>query len=325
MTLARWIGCGGLLGLLTLLKGPMPLGFFSLGVAAYVALERRWRDVPGLFVCMTIPAVVILAWGIAVYRTGDEQIWLTVHGGRLPALSDYLARNPRRALTLVLELMPALLLAPLAAHLWWRGRTTEPGPADRQTARSLFGFVHRRDRDVAGVRQPLCHADGACGRGARWNRLGRAGENGIWPPEMDCRRAADEIRGFQLVLVTVIVPIHADRFSATRLDGQALERVVRAAPAQVFCTDFATNQLFYVRMPMQCLDRAALASLAAPAWLLIPQSQLSQIVSCGRISKSTASSRRSRVFNCWLHAWKSADPKSAYDATRAVRPMRLPC
>jgi 4-amino-4-deoxy-L-arabinose transferase-like glycosyltransferase len=279
MTLVRWIGCGCLLGLLTLLKGPMPLGFFALGVTAYEALERRWRDVPGLLVCMAIPATVALAWGMAVYRAGDEQVWLMVHGRRLLSLPDYLARNPRQVLTLVLELMPAVLLAPLAARLWWRGRAAEPGP---RIVKPLVlysvlctGVIVMWPGFASRYAMPIAPAVAVLG-GIGWDALARTDHGRL---KWIAGGLLTIFVAFQLVLVTVIVPVYADRFSATRLDGRALERVVQAAPAPVFCTDFATNQLFYVRMPMQCLDRSALASLAAPAWLLIPQSQLSQIVS----------------------------------------------
>jgi hypothetical protein len=42
------------------------------------------------------------------------------------------------------------------------------------------------------------------------------------------------------------------------------------APAYSFGLD--TNQLFYVRKPLRCLDEAGQKSVGAPAWLLIPRS-----------------------------------------------------
>jgi 4-amino-4-deoxy-L-arabinose transferase-like glycosyltransferase len=277
MTLRRWIGCGCLLGVLTLLKGPMPLGFFALGVTAYVALERRWRDVPGLFVCMTIPTIVALAWGIAVYQTGDERTWLMVHGAGIRTWSGYLTRNSWTTLALVLELMPALLLAPFAVQHWLRGPTTAPGP--RITKPLLLysvlctGVIVLWPGFTSRYAMPIAPAVAVLG-GMGWDALTRTRYSRL---QWIAGGLVTILVGVQLALVSVIIPIYADRFNATRLDGEALERVIRAAPAPVFCTDFATNQLFYVRTPMRCLDQAALASLAAPAWLLIPQSELSQI------------------------------------------------
>jgi 4-amino-4-deoxy-L-arabinose transferase-like glycosyltransferase len=277
MTLWRWIGCGCLLGFLTLMKGPMPLGFFALGVGAYVALERRWRDVPGLFVCMAIPAIVALAWGIAVYQSGDERTWLMVHGMVTRTWSDYLARNTRTTLSLVLELMPAILLAPFAAQLWWRGSATAPGP---RIVKPLIlysvlcaGVIVFWPGFVSRYAMPIAPAVAVLG-GIGWDALSRTRYGRL---KWLAGGLVTICIGYQLVLVTVVIPIYADRFGATRSDGEAMERAVRAAPAPVFCTDFASNQLFYVRVPMRCLDHAALASLTAPAWLLIPQYELSQI------------------------------------------------
>ena len=280
MTLRRWIGCGCILGFLTLLKGPMPVGFFALGVTAYEALERRWRDAPGLFICLAVPAITALAWGIAVYQAGDEQTWLAVHGvwwGR--TWPDYLARNPPRALTLLLELTPAILLAPFGIQRWWRDRAPASG---LRIAKPLVlyavlctGVIVMWPGFTSRYAMPIAPAVAVLG-GMGWDAIESTRLSRL---RWIAGGLVTIFAGFQLALVTVIIPIYADRFAATRLDGEALERVIRAAPAPVYCTDFATNQLFYVRIPMRCLDHPAFASLTTPAWLLIPQSELSQIVS----------------------------------------------
>ncbi len=52
----------------------------------------------------------------------------------------------------------------------------------------------------------------------------------------------------------------------------AIERAIRANPAPAFCTDLATNQLFYMRAaPIRCVDPADLGSIVAPAWLIVPR------------------------------------------------------
>ena len=197
---------------------------------------------------MTVPAIVVLAWGVAVYQPGDERVWLMVHWLRFPTLSDYLASNPRRTLTLLLELTPALLLAPFAAQLWWRGLATAPAP---RIIKPLIlysvlctgvivmwpgGFASR-------YAMPIAPAVAVLG-GIGWDALASTRYGRL---KWIAGSLVAIFVGFQLALVSVIIPIYADRFSATRLDGEAIERVVRAAPAPVFCTDFATNQLFYVR------------------------------------------------------------------------------
>jgi 4-amino-4-deoxy-L-arabinose transferase-like glycosyltransferase len=55
VSILRWIVCGLLLAALVMAKGPQPAGFFALGTAAYLMVERRWRDLPGWLLCMNRP------------------------------------------------------------------------------------------------------------------------------------------------------------------------------------------------------------------------------------------------------------------------------
>ena len=75
------------------------------------------------------------------------------------------------------------------------------------------------------------------------------------------------------------MPLYADRFGATRSDGQALDRTIRADPAPAFCTGLDTNQLFYVSTPLRCLGADALQSLPLPAWLLTSRPRLNELAS----------------------------------------------
>jgi 4-amino-4-deoxy-L-arabinose transferase-like glycosyltransferase len=43
VSILRWIVCGLLLAALVMAKGPQPAGFFALGTATYLMVERRWR------------------------------------------------------------------------------------------------------------------------------------------------------------------------------------------------------------------------------------------------------------------------------------------
>jgi 4-amino-4-deoxy-L-arabinose transferase-like glycosyltransferase len=76
VALWRWCACGLLLAALALVKGPQPAAFFGLGTAAYLLLERRWRDAPGWVLCMILPAAAFAGWIAAVYQPGYEDTWL---------------------------------------------------------------------------------------------------------------------------------------------------------------------------------------------------------------------------------------------------------
>jgi len=270
----RWIGCGLLLAILAMAKGPQPVGYFALGVAAYIVFARRWRDIPGLFTCLTMPAVATVAWAAAVYQPGDEATWINYARLRpATSLADYLVRNAQVSLHIAVELLPAILLAPF---LIWRAR--------RNASRA----------DIPPVALPLALYAGMCTIAVL-----------IWPGSnsryaMPCVPAVAVIAGFawdaiagtayarlrgitvvavcllaafQIALANVVMPLFADRFGASRIAGQSIERAVRNDPAPAFCTDLATNQLFYARVPIRYIDPSELASAMAPAWLIMPRDQ----------------------------------------------------
>lgn len=270
----RWIGCGLLLAILAMAKGPQPVGYFALGISAYIVITCRWRDISGLFVCLMLPAVSTVAWAAAVYQPGDEATWISYARLRsAPSLSDYLVRNTQVLLNLVVELLPAVLLAPF---LMWRAQQNKSGA------------------DILPVALPLALYAGICTIAVV-----------IWPGSnsryaMPCVPALAVLAGlawdaiahtayvrlrgiavvvvcllivFQIALVNVVVPLFADQFGASRIAGQRIDHAIRADPDPAFCTDLATNQLFYVRMPIRCIDPGSIASVTAPAWLIMPRDQ----------------------------------------------------
>lgn len=274
----RWIGCGFLLAIVAMAKGPQPVGYFALGIAAYSAAMRRWRDIPGLVVCLLVPAAATVAWATAVYQPGDGATWVSyARLSSAPALMNYLARNTRTLLSLVVELLPSILLAPL---LWVRIRQ------------------NGRDAKVPPVALPLALYASACTIAVV-----------LWPGTnsryaMPCAPAVAVLAGFawdavagtkyvrlrpavavftgalvliQIALAVVVLPIFAERFGASRAAGRAIERAIRADPAPVFCTDLATNQLFYVHGPIRFIDAPKLGSVVPPAWLVMPKDTVGQL------------------------------------------------
>lgn len=268
----RWIGCGLLLAILAMAKGPQPVGYFALGISAYLVVTRRWRDTPGLLVCLLIPAAVTIAWAAAVYRPGDEATWISYARLRsVPNIADYFVRNTRVFLSLVAELMPAILLVPLL----WRARSTDQNIPPVALPLALYAGLCT----IAVVFWPgsnsryamPCVPAIAVLAGLAWDAI--AGTKHAWLRRMTVAIAC-VLTAFQIVLANAVLPLFADRFGGSRIAGQSIERAIRANPAPAFCTDLATNQLFYMRAgPIRCVDPADLGSIAAPAWLIMPREQ----------------------------------------------------
>jgi len=271
LTIVRWIGCGILLALLAMAKGPQPTAFFALGVAAYLIIKRRWRDLPGFVLCMALPAAAIVAWGAAIYQPGDEATWFTY--ARLsyrPALLDCLTRNTHDIGSLFLELLPASMMLPFIPWPWRRDGKTSDIPAIIApmllysgicTAILVLwpGFNTRYAMPIAPSLAVLA--------GVGWDALEKSTYAIV-------RRIAGTVLAllivYQFVLVMIIAPLFSNRFGETRIAGKAIEQAISAGPAPTYCLHIDTNVFFYLRVPLRCLDLTGMAALPAPAWLLVP-------------------------------------------------------
>ena len=271
VTLARWGACGLLLAALALVKGPQPAAFFGLGTAAYLLIERRWRELPGWVLCMIFPAAAFVAWAAAVYQPGYENTWLGY--GRFlyrPAFLDYLTRNTRNTGSLFLELLPASLLLPFIPWPWQRRADAPAVPA--VVAPILLysgvctlilvlwpGFTSRYAMPMAPSFAVLA--------GIAWDRLEKSRYAVM-------RRvsaiALALLTVYQVLLAVAIMPLFADRFGETRIAGETIGRAIRADPAPVYGVWLDTDVLFYAKVPLQRLEMNGLGAISAPAWLVIP-------------------------------------------------------
>jgi 4-amino-4-deoxy-L-arabinose transferase-like glycosyltransferase len=309
VTPARWLACGALLAVMAMAKGPQPVGFFALGIAGFVLARRKWRDMAGLLICLALPAGVVLAWALAVYQPGDETAWRAYM--RLTGVSDwqdYVAHNLTTALHIVVGLLPCLLLLPFVpwprrslaidarndvpvilplalyaglctiALLLWPGanaRYAMPiAPAVAVLAAIGWqGLEKRRDAAPSHLvfrHLPLRHFE---------------------PRHLQYLASAVVGAGFvyQVALVSVVMPMFADRFGASRLDGAAVDAAIAADPAPAYCTGLATNQLFYVHAPMRCIDQDEMMAQTLPAWIITSPAWLEALLSTRPDAKAGAS------------------------------------
>lgn len=272
--MTNWVLCGLLLAVAAMAKGPQPAGFFVLGTALYLLVKRRWRDLPGWTLCTIMPLAAAIGWGIAVYEPGDEATWLSYARLSAPkSLAGYAARNSYHAIGLFLELLPMTLILPFAGFA--RPRDNDEVKAPVVVPLLLYGGVSTivlvlwpgfNSRYAMPIAPAL-----AVLTGIAWDRLTQSKVSRL-PKIVSTILGALII--YQLALVTFVMPSLPHRFGASREDGVALERAVDGNPAPVYCVTLDTNQLFYVRKPLRCLDAAAQLSLIPPAWLLIPRNSV---------------------------------------------------
>jgi 4-amino-4-deoxy-L-arabinose transferase-like glycosyltransferase len=278
VTAARWLACGGLLAAVSMAKGPQPVGFFALGVGGDLVLRHRWTALPGLIIGLGVPVAATIVWATAVYRPGDLAVWLEymrLDGGG--TLSHYLRERGRFARSLPLELLPSTLV--LASAVVLRDRPSNwkatQGPFLRALGLyaglctlALLAWPGTKTRYAMPIAPAVAVMAGLTIE-PLWRRRHWTGDAAV--------ALAVILLVFQVVFVTVVLPLQPERFNEHRQFAAAVDSAVRAAPAPLFTIGFAahSNKLFYVTSPIQALllpDGAGI--LAAPAWLLASPSDL---------------------------------------------------
>jgi 4-amino-4-deoxy-L-arabinose transferase-like glycosyltransferase len=272
----RWLAAGLLLAVLSMAKGPEPVGFFAIGVGSYLLLFRRWSALPGLIACLALPAGATVAWGAAVYQPGDAGNWMRymrLSGGFNSA--QYWDERVRYVANLPLELLPGTILLPFLAIPHWRrelGLSNIPVVAPLLCYASLCalallvwpGVGTRYAMPIA----PAVAVLAALVTEALWRRR-----------HLVARVAIAIVIGlfvYQIVFTNIAVLVLPDRFAEARLSGEAIGRAIKAEPAPVYCDNCDATRLFYVDEPIQSVG-SDLAGLSAPAWLLTSPNQSDRI------------------------------------------------
>jgi hypothetical protein len=273
----RWLACGGLLAALAMVKGPQPIAFFALGVGGVLIVRQRWAALPGLALCLALPASATVAWAAAVYHVGDLPVWFAYM--RLDARFDlwqYLRERVRFAGGLPLDLLPGTIVLASVLVFRWRHSSLRMTPSP--------------------ILRPLVFYAGLCmlallvwpGTKTRYAMpaapavavLAGLTVEPLWRRRHWTVTVAGALVGvlfvYQVLLVTVVMPRSADHFGGTHHLGAAIDTAVRESPAPLFTIGAPqSNKLFYVTWPVRGLMLPdAAATLSAPAWVLASASDL---------------------------------------------------
>jgi 4-amino-4-deoxy-L-arabinose transferase-like glycosyltransferase len=280
----RWPICGLLLTAVAAAKGPQPVAFFALGVGGYTLLKRHWRDIPGLFCCLLMPAAFVAAWAAAVYQPGQARNWLTYMRIRnqWEALLPYLENTGKFALKVALEYFPADLLA--VAWWWRRGRRGAfrdeslalalllyagivpvvllfwPGGSSRYAMPALPAAAV-----AAGL---LLHEALAGAAAVRRERVMQA-----------LRRvtlvALGGLAAYRLVLVLVVMTWKPELFNENRVTGARIAATIAADPAPFLALSQEMHDaVWYAGIEPRMVLPAGLRDLPQGAWLMVRRDQL---------------------------------------------------
>ena len=266
----RWLVIGLILGIAALLKGPQPLGYFFLGLTAYLVLRREWLELGKLAATAIMPALTIAAWYIAVFQPGDLQLWLS-HSrlGAIPTPASYLWRVVRVCLFIAIQSLPAILFAIPLATGRWRRETGKTG--ELITLLLLYTGV---------CTLVLVLWPGANGRYAMPGLLGLAACAGLAFERVRLTNPlmfrsgifiALALATYGITVNCVAMPAFPDRFRKMALEGRLVATVIGndRQPVYVSAESMNRNLLVYLRSPVRLVSLGNMPDLAPPFWAIV--------------------------------------------------------
>lgn len=279
----RWIAIGLLLTATAMFKGPQPAAYFALGIGLFILVQRDWRQLPGYGLAGAISLGILAAYYWRVYElvgaAGDIRNYMRLNPGG--TLLSYLSERLDFTVAALLGFLPALLLAARPLVDLARGR--QPGDV-AASDRTLFLALAL----YAGTALlALTFWPGANARYAMPAVPAMAVMAGLAYDRLAVRRvrvarAAVAVMGvllsYQLAWNWVVVPVTMVRSGNSELDARTIDQVAVERP-QVLFAEFRTADaiLAYLDRPVRYLPAFELASIAAPAYLLVTPARAAEI------------------------------------------------
>jgi 4-amino-4-deoxy-L-arabinose transferase-like glycosyltransferase len=288
----NWLGCGALLSVAALAKGPIPLGFFVAGVLGFTAATRRWRDLSGLAVALGLPALVLGAWALAVFQPGDGHTWFREM--RLDArprdVVDYVVAKGSLSRRVV-DLMPSALvvvpaLVPAVRRRWGGSRALAVALlCYAGFAGAVVLWPTAQPRHVIPAAPALAVLAGLAA--AQLWRRGRMpdrvllGLATLWAAHLFLSASILRPLSREAALLTAAGPPRQEDYSASRRGGAELSRMLATAPGPVYFLgppgphDY--NVLAYVDRSILALRPREWHAVTAPAWVIARPERLDGI------------------------------------------------
>ena len=274
----RWLAVAAIFAAAGLTKGPQPMAYFTLGVGSFLLLRRQWHDVPAFIFVNALAGGVVLAWYLAVYRSGDFAIWenhsridlsetrLSYYYGiflfirqfaleALPSLIvvvalvvDRIRKHSLMSDAMVLALLCYASATTLALAVWPEGNVRYAMPAMLALATLAgLGYDHLR------VAAPHI-LNAAVG-------------------------LAFVLAAYALVVGWIVMPLLPASFQQSAVIADKMMAQMRAEPAPLYgiFESFNNNIAAYLPPPVRLRSMADIAKLTEPAWLYISPEEAEQV------------------------------------------------
>lgn len=130
--LSTWFGCGMILALGVMAKGPPAALYFTVAVLVLMLRDHRWRDLPGYAVCLAVMFAPLVAWVLVISETGDSELWRQqMMRGDVIHLGHYVKERLEFLVAVPVAALPWLAVALPAFVPRWRRRFGVDLPASR--------------------------------------------------------------------------------------------------------------------------------------------------------------------------------------------------
>ncbi len=269
VSFGRWAAIGGVLALVSLMKGPQPIAYFAIGVGLYILGARLWRQIPGLMLAGLICVIPLAGWYAYVYVPGDELQWASFM--RLKVGGAPLSSPPKALFELFTETLPAALLATiyLVTH-GFRGSGNVKGAFVKSIACYAFAAAliilfwrgGSTPRYYFPMILPLCVLGGLA-----FDALSVQRPQFV-APVLTVMLA---ILGYAFVYSVVASPLLPKQFRSAQLDARRITDQVHAAPGPIYRTAATgLNVLPYVPTRIIGAKLQLLETVGGPAWFAVP-------------------------------------------------------
>ncbi len=276
----RWIGVGSLLAMAALLKGPQPIAYFMLGLLVFVTLTATWWQIPGLVLAGVLAIAPTALWYAYVFVPGDQSEWLRYM--RLSSGGMTFPHPFANAVDFFFETLPAALMA-LALLLTRASTVRKAVLKDFILALSCFAFActlvillwpaEVNPRYILPMVLPLCVLAGI----AYDALLGR------WP--ILVASSVSIVLGLlgYAVFHSATDALLTPAYGRSKTVGAQITNLVRSAPAPIYRTNWNSglNELPYVPYRVTTIDPNAIATIAKPAWIVVPAADAAAIIAQG--------------------------------------------
>jgi len=265
--LGRWIAIGAVLALAGLFKGPQPLGYFALGIGAFVLATRDWRQIPGLILAGAICAAPLVAWYAWIYTPGDEGTWAAFMRLWQPAAT--FSGPIGASLRLLADTLPAALLT--AALLLSRGyRQKRFAPSAFVGALACYAFIAAililfwpggsTPRYYFPMVLPLCVFGGMA-----YDQLSARAPQIVAPVMV--LTAGLLLYALAYAIASPLLPM---QFRQAQVEGARVTPLVQAVPGTIYWSgDVALNLLPYLPGRILYATPDELLNVPPPAWMIM--------------------------------------------------------